>query len=69
MIFLIILGAAALNNFLALSQLPQAAAAFVTGQGFNPWVVLTLILFIYLILGGSMDSLSMILLTIPVVFP
>jgi C4-dicarboxylate transporter, DctM subunit len=69
MIFMIILGAAALNNFLALSQLPQVAAAFVTEQGFNPWLVLTLILIMYLILGGPMDSLSMILLTIPVVFP
>ncbi len=69
MIFLIILGAAALNNFLALSQLPQIAAAFVTEQGFNPWIVLTLILIMYLILGGPMDSLSMILLTIPVIFP
>jgi tripartite ATP-independent transporter DctM subunit len=69
MIFMIILGAAALNNFLALSQLPQVAAAFVTENGFNPWLVMTLILVMYLILGGPMDSLSMILLTIPVVYP
>jgi C4-dicarboxylate transporter DctM subunit len=69
MIFLIILGAAALNNFLALSQLPQAAVAFVTGQGFNPWAVLVLILLLYLVLGCFMDSLSMILLTVPVVYP
>jgi C4-dicarboxylate transporter DctM subunit len=69
MIFMIILGAAALNNFLALSQLPQVAAQFVTEGGFNPWLVLTLVLIMYLILGGPMDSLSMILLTIPVIYP
>jgi C4-dicarboxylate transporter DctM subunit len=69
MIFLIILGAAALNNVLALSQLPQAAVAFVTEQGINPWAVLVLILVMYLILGCFMDSLSMILLTVPVVYP
>jgi C4-dicarboxylate transporter DctM subunit len=69
MIFLIILGAAALNNFLALSQLPQVAVAFVTEQGFNPWAVLILILIMYLILGCFMDSLSMILLTVPVIYP
>lgn len=69
MIFLIILGAAALNNFLALSQLPQAAAAFVTGQGYSPWLVLVLILLLYLVLGCFMDSLSMILLTVPVIWP
>jgi C4-dicarboxylate transporter DctM subunit len=69
MIFLIILGAAALNNFLALSQLPQAAVAFVTEQRFNPWTVLILMLVFYLVLGCFMDSLSMILLTIPIFYP
>jgi C4-dicarboxylate transporter DctM subunit len=69
MIFLIILGAAALNNFLALSQLPQAAVAFVVDNEFSPWVVLILMLVFYLILGCFMDSLSMILLTIPIFYP
>ncbi len=69
MIFLIILGAAALNNFLALSQLPQAAVSFVVEQGFNPWMVLILMLAFYLVLGCFMDSLSMILLTIPIFYP
>ncbi|WIJ25076.1 TRAP transporter large permease [Devosia sp. RR2S18] len=69
MIFLIVLGAAALNGFLALSQLPQVSAEWVGEQGFNPWVVLTIILLFYLVLGCVMDSLSMILLTVPIVFP
>src|SRR5690606_17537759 len=69
MIFLIILGAAALNNFLALSQLPQAAVSFVMEQGYNPWAVLILMLVFYLILGCFMDSLSMILLTVPIFYP
>jgi C4-dicarboxylate transporter DctM subunit len=69
MIFLIILGAAALNNFLALSQLPQAAVSFVVEQGLNPWAVLILMLLFYLVLGCFMDSLSMILLTVPIFYP
>jgi C4-dicarboxylate transporter DctM subunit len=69
MIFFIVFGAAFYNSFLALSQLPQEAAAFITGQGFNPWIVLVAILFLYLALGCVMDSLSMILLTIPIFFP
>lgn len=69
MIFLIILGAAALNTFLALSQLPQFASNWVIAQELNPWVVLIVVLIFYLILGCVMDSLSMILLTIPIVFP
>ncbi len=69
MIFLIVLGAAALNGFLAVSQLPQFMANWVTAQGFNPWLVLIFLLIFYLLLGCVMDSLSMILLTVPIVFP
>jgi C4-dicarboxylate transporter, DctM subunit len=69
MIFFIVLGAAVFNSFLALSQLPQTMAAFVTEQGFSPWMVLTIILVLYLVMGCFMDSLSMILLTVPIFFP
>ena len=69
MIFLIVLGASSYNSFLAFSRLPQEAAQFVTEQGFNPWLIMTLILLCYLVFGCIMDSLSMILLTIPIFFP
>ena len=69
MVFMIVLGAAAYNSFLALSQLPQELAAWVGGQGFSPYMVLWAILVFYLIFGCVMDSLSMILLTIPIFFP
>ncbi len=69
MVFLIVLGAAAYNTFLALSQLPQELAGWVGGQGFGPYTVLIAILVFYLVFGCVMDSLSMILLTIPIFFP
>ena len=69
MIFFIVLGATVYNGFLAFSQLPQLSAAYVADLGLNPWLVLTLILVCYLIFGCIMDSLSMILLTIPIFFP
>lgn len=69
MIFMIVLGAAFYNTFLALSQLPQEMAQWVLDQGMSPWVVLAVVLLIYLVLGCVMDSLSMILLTIPIFFP
>ena len=62
MIFLIVLGAGFYNGFLALTQVPQEIAEWVVGMGFNPWMVLVLILVFYLLLGCLMDSLSMILL-------
>ena len=69
MIFFIVLGAAFYNGFLALTQVPQELSAFVTEQGFSPWMIMVLILVFYLILGCLMDSLSMILLTVPIFWP
>ncbi|UWR25060.1 TRAP transporter large permease [Sulfitobacter sp. S223] len=69
MIFLIILGAGIYNNFLSLTQLPQEASAWVGTQGFSPWFVLTIVLIMYLLFGCVMDSLSMVLLTVPIIFP
>ena len=69
MVFMIVLGAAAYNTFLALSQLPQELAAWVGSMGLSPYAVLWAIIVFYLIFGCIMDSLSMILLTIPIFFP
>ena len=69
MIFFIVLGASIYNSFLALSQLPAEAATFIAGQGWSPFTVLVGIMIFYLVLGCFMDSLSMILLTVPIFFP
>jgi len=69
MVFMIVLGAAAYNTFLALSQLPQELATWVGSLGLSPYAVLWAIIVFYLIFGCVMDSLSMILLTIPIFFP
>ncbi|MGI9350394.1 MAG: TRAP transporter large permease [Rhizobiaceae bacterium] len=69
MIFIIVLGAGFYNSFLALSQVPQEISGFIVEQGFNPWLILVIILCLYLVFGCVMDSLSMILLTIPIFYP
>ncbi len=69
MIFFIVLGAAVFNGFLAFSGLPRVAAEWVSGLGLSPWIVLIAILLLYLAFGCVMDSLSMILLTVPIFFP
>lgn len=69
MIFMIVLGAAAYNNFLALSGLPQELAMWVGDQGYTAFGVLAAILLFYIVFGCVMDSLSMILLTIPIFYP
>ena len=69
MIFLILLGADLLNAFLALSQLPVALAEWVKQSSLPPMAVLAAIILLYVFLGCVMDSLSMILLTVPIFFP
>ncbi|MDO5613831.1 MAG: TRAP transporter large permease [Paracoccus sp. (in: a-proteobacteria)] len=69
MVFFIILGAAVFNGFLALAQVPQTLSARVIASGLPPLAVLLLILAVYVLLGMVMDSMSMILLTVPIFFP
>jgi C4-dicarboxylate transporter DctM subunit len=69
MIFMILLGADVMNAFLALSQLPNTLAEVIGGSGLPPFLILAGILVLYLILGCVMDTMSMILLTIPIFFP
>lgn len=69
MIFMVLIGADLLNSALALSQMPTELALWVQGSGFPPLVVLFAILLIYILLGCVMDSLAMILLTIPIFYP
>lgn len=69
MIFLVLLGADLLNSGLALTQLPTELAEWVKNSGLPPMLVLIAILLVYVLLGCVMDSLAMILLTIPIFYP
>jgi len=69
MIFLIVFGADVFNAFLALTQMPAEAARMIGDSNLSPYLVLVTMLVLYLIFGCVMDSLSMILLTIPIFWP
>ena len=69
MIFIILLGAEFFNSFIALTQVTNHLSDWIFTQQFSPYTILTIILLIYLFMGCLMDSLAMILLTIPVFFP
>ncbi len=69
MIFLVLLGADMLNTTLALSQMPVELANWVKASGLAPLLVMAVILVVYIFLGCVMDSLAMILLTIPIFYP
>jgi C4-dicarboxylate transporter DctM subunit len=69
MLFMIFIGADMLNAALALSQLPAQLAGLVAQAQLAPLAVMAAILLFYVALGCVMDEMSMILLTVPVVFP
>ena len=69
MIFLIFIGADMINASLALSQLPAQLADVVGHLQISPLVVMAGIMVFYVILGCVMDEMSMILLTVPTLFP
>jgi C4-dicarboxylate transporter, DctM subunit len=69
MVFLIFLGADMMNASLALTALPAALAAWVGGLPVPPLMIVAAVLLFYVLLGCVMDELSMLLLTIPVIFP
>lgn len=69
MIFLILLGAEMFNAFLAQTQTPMLMANAISQSGMTPMMVLLAMLALYLVLGCVMDSMSMLLLTIPIFYP
>ena len=69
MIFFILIGAILFSNFVNIAGLPDDLSNFVETLGWSSLAVLFAILAIYLILGAVLESLSMILLTIPIFYP
>lgn len=69
MIFLIFIGADMINAALALSQLPAQLGTIVASLRIDPVVVMAGVMVFYIILGCVMDEMSMILLTVPTLFP
>lgn len=68
-IFLIIIGAAVFSYFLALTGLPASLSAFMTGLPLPRGVILLAIILVYMILGCVMEVYSIMILTLPIIFP
>ena len=69
MLIIIFVGAMIFNYFMAVSNLPMALAEFITTHNLSTYTILIAILILYLLLGCIMDPGSMIILTIPIVYP
>ncbi len=69
MIMAIVAGATVFGHFLAVTTIPTEVGAWVAGLPVPPVAIMALIIVTYLFLGCLMDSLAMIMLTIPVFYP
>jgi C4-dicarboxylate transporter DctM subunit len=69
MIMTIVAGATVFGHFMAVSGIPSAASDFFAGLPMPAWAVMILILIMYLIAGCFMDSLAMVTLTVPILYP
>ncbi|MGD9862999.1 MAG: TRAP transporter large permease [Pseudodonghicola sp.] len=68
-LFMVLIGAALFSNFMNLAGLPEALVGFVTGYDLSPIAVILIIAAIYILLGCVFESLSLLLLTVPIFFP
>jgi tripartite ATP-independent transporter DctM subunit len=69
MILIVVLGAVIFNKFVAVTRVPFALADWVVGLNLPPLIIMAMIIIVYIIGGCFMDSLGLILLTVPIFFP
>ncbi len=68
-LFIVVIGALIFSNFINRAGFPDELLTLITGYHLSPMTVIFIILGIYLILGCVFESLSMLLLTVPVFYP
>ncbi|GHG80433.1 TRAP transporter large permease [Pseudodonghicola xiamenensis] len=69
MLFTVLIGALLFANFINFTDFPQGLVSFAMKFSDTPWLVIVAILVIYLLLGCVFESMSMILLTVPIFYP
>jgi tripartite ATP-independent transporter DctM subunit len=69
LMFLVLIGAIVFSNFVNVAGMPRALSEWIIGLNVSPLMVVVWMLVIYFLLGCVLESLSMVLLTVPVFFP
>ena len=69
MIFFLLIGAMLLSDMLTLTGISQLFADWISDAGLNRWTFLLVMVLVYLLLGTGMDTLPMLVLTVPVLIP
>jgi tripartite ATP-independent transporter DctM subunit len=69
MVLFLVAGATVFSYFLALSTIPAQVSVWIAGLDVSRFAVLAIIVVIYFGLGCFLDAISMMVLTLPVIFP
>jgi len=69
MVLFLVAGANVFSYFLALSTIPTVVTTWIAGLQVSRYMTLAIIILIYIILGCFLDAISMMVLTMPVIFP
>ncbi|NLJ63594.1 MAG: TRAP transporter large permease, partial [Alcaligenaceae bacterium] len=67
--FALVIGALIFTNFLTVAGLPNQLLDFINGLAVSPLTVIFLICLIYLVLGCFLETMSMVMLTVPIFYP
>src|SRR5690606_7960969 len=69
MLFALLIGGSIFTLFLVTARVPQELTDWIVGLDVNKYVVVAIILLVLLILGGLLDGMSILLLTMPLTYP
>jgi C4-dicarboxylate transporter, DctM subunit len=69
MLFTLLIAATIFANFVNFTTMPSDLKEWITHLGLSPILIITAMMFIYIVLGTVMEELTMVLLTIPLFFP
>jgi C4-dicarboxylate transporter, DctM subunit len=69
MLFTLLIAATVFANFVNFTTMPNDLKEWITHLGLSPVLIITAMMFIYILLGTVMEELTMVLLTIPLFFP
>jgi tripartite ATP-independent transporter DctM subunit len=68
-IFMVVIGTVLLAKLMALSRLPNVLTEFLLTFGADQYSVILIVVILYLILGMFLDSIGILLLTLPILLP
>lgn len=68
-IYTVIIGALLFGYFLTVTQTPQKVADLMLGLGLGPMGTVALVVVLFIILGCVLESMAMMILVVPIVFP